>query len=179
MVLVLTSINLLLIFSAPFRTFPFLLKSVIFFFWQSFFVVLLYGLRFGFLSGALSGLAVAGQLFLAFWPGMIFMRANSQSQITRTLGRWLSSRNAFVVSVCLRFLPRLWAEIGEIREVQILRGARISTKDLKNPRSLEDWLHCLMVPSLIKTLALSAAIALAANARDFALSPKRSFWPGD
>lgn len=171
------NLSLLLLFAnEPLRV---LKKSGVLLFWQGAFIVLLYICRFGPAQGLLPGGQVALQLFLAFWPGMIFMSANSQPRIVRALSRVLPPRTAFVCATCLRFLPMLLTEMQQIREVQILRGARILVSDLKNPRYWPDWLRCLLVPTLIKTLALSEAIATAAMARDFDLHPRRTNWPGD
>ncbi len=175
----LTAMNFgLIIVSGP-KPLRFMRKSVVFFFWQAVLVVLLYGFRFGLPEGIIPGLQTAWQLFLAFWPGMIFISSNSQPRIMRTLSHFLPYRIAFVVAVCLRFLPMLLTEIEEIRETQILRGARIMVVDLKNPCFWPDWFSCLAVPTLIKTLSLAGDIALAASARDFGISTKRTVWSGD
>ncbi|BBO92766.1 ATP-binding cassette domain-containing protein [Desulfosarcina ovata] len=175
----LTAVNLLLTLVFCPQPLRLLRKGAVLFLWQTALVVLLYGIRFGFPQGIASGVQVAGQLFMAFWPGLIFMSANTQSRIVRTLGRFLPSRIAFVAATCLRFLPLLLGEMQQIREAQVFRGARILTGDLKSPRYWPDWLYCLMVPTLIKTLSLSADIAMAATARDFGIHPKRTAWPGD
>lgn len=154
-------------------------KSMLLFLWQAALVLLLYTFRFGFAAGAVPGFQVASQLFLAFWPGMIFMASNSQPRIARTLSRVLPQRIAFVSATCLRFLPMLLAEMQQIRETQILRGAKLLTTDLNNPKYWPDWLRCLLVPTLIKTLSLAEDIATAATARDFDIHPKRTSWPGD
>jgi energy-coupling factor transport system ATP-binding protein len=154
-------------------------KSGLLFFWQALLIVALYGLRFGFIDGTLAGFYVAWQLFLAFWPGMIFMASSSQPQIVRALSRVLPQRTSFVAATCLRFMPMLMGEMRQIREVQILRGAGLLARDLKNPRLWPDWISCLLVPTLIKTLSLADDIATAATARDFGVHPKRTAWPGD
>jgi energy-coupling factor transport system permease protein len=110
---------------------------------------------------------------------MIFMSANSQPRIVRTLAKVLPQRVAFVSATCLRFLPMLLSEMQQIREAQILRGARIMVCDLKRPKYWPDWIACLAIPTLIKTLSLADDIATAAAARDFGIHPKRTAWPGD
>lgn len=175
----LSGINLLLLLLYSREPLGVLKKSGLLFFWQAALVVLLYTFRFGLSEGALSGGRVAWQLFLAFWPGMIFMSAESQPRIVRTLSKVLPQRTAFVSASCLRFLPMLLTEMQQIREVQILRGARIMVKDLKYPRYWPDWLFCLMIPTLIKTLSLAGDIATAATARDFGIYTKRTAWSGD
>lgn len=175
----LTTTNILLLLSCCPKIVQLLKKSVILFFWQAALIVLLYCFRFGAETGGLAGLQVAWQLFLAFWPGMIFMGSNSQPRIVRTLSRFLPQRIAFVSATCLRFLPVLLLEVQKIREVQLFRGARLGVSDLKNPRYWSDWLKCLMVPTLIRTLTLASDIALAATIRGFGTSTRRTAWPND
>ena len=175
----LSLINLLLLFLFSQAPTQVLRKSVLFFTWQSLLVVLLYVIRFGYGEGMLPGFQVAGQLFLAFWPGMIFMSSNSQASIARTFSRVLPLKTAFVASVCLRFLPTLLTEMQTIREVQILRGARLGLSDLKKPGYWPDWISCLTIPTLIATLSLATEIATAAAARDFGCQDRRTSWPGD
>lgn len=175
----LSMVNLLLLalFSpAPGRL---LRKSGAIFCWQALLIVVLYSIRFGYLEGGLPGLQVAWQLFLAFWPGMIFMSANSQARIARTFSKILPQKTAFVASVCLRFLPALLEEMQQIREVQLLRGARLTLADLRNPVNWPDWLFCLTIPTLVATLTLATEIATAAAARDFGCHQRRTTWPGD
>jgi energy-coupling factor transport system permease protein len=174
----LTGINLLLLLFRCARPWPVLRRSARFFVWQAAFITLLYGLRFGWQSGSVSGLRVAWQLFLAFWPGMVFMASNPASRVTRALARVLPHQTAFVVSACLRFLPLLIGEMNAIRQAQIFRGAGLLREDLKKPRLWPDWVHCLLVPTLVRALSLAADIALAAAARDFGIHKHRTHWPG-
>jgi len=175
----LSSINGLLIALVAPNPLRLLQKSMSFFLWQSGLVVALYMLRFGGIQGINPGLLMAWQLFLGFWPGIIFMKISNPRETARVIGRFLSPRLAFVFSVCLRFLPMLFAEMREIREIQILRGARLFLRDLRHPRAWADWIHCLLVPTLIRTLALADEIALAARNRDFGCLPHRTYWPGE
>jgi energy-coupling factor transport system ATP-binding protein len=175
----LTGINLLILFLRCTHPWILLRRSARFFVWQAVFITLLYGLRFGWQSGWISGLRVAWQLFLAFWPGMIFVASNPASRVTRSLARVLPHRTAFVVSACLRFLPLLIGEMNAIRQAQIFRGAGLLGEDLKRPRFWADWVHCLLVPTLVRALSLAADISLAATARDFGIYERRTYWPGD
>lgn len=179
LLLALAAVNLLLTVTVCPRPLKMLRQGARLFFWQAVLVILLYGIRFGFANGLAPGVQVAGQLFMAFWPGMIFMTANSQARMVRAVSTLLPPRMAFVAATCLRFLPLLLGEMQTIREVQVYRGARLLTIDLKTPRHWPDWLHCLMVPTLIKTLSLAGDIATAAEARDFGIYPKRTIWPGE
>jgi energy-coupling factor transporter ATP-binding protein EcfA2/energy-coupling factor transporter transmembrane protein EcfT len=176
---ILTGINLSLLFLRCTHPGVLLRRSARFFVWQAAIITLLYVLRFGWQSGGVSGLRVAWQLFLAFWPGMIFIASNPASRVTRALARVLPQQTAFVVSACLRFLPLLLGEMNAIRQAQVFRGAGLLREDLKKPRYWPDWLHCLLVPTLVRALSLASDIALAATARDFGLYKKRTHWPGD
>jgi energy-coupling factor transport system permease protein len=71
----------------------------------------------------------------------------------------------------------LLSEMQQIRATQTLRGARLLLADVKHPRHWPDWVRCLLVPVLIKTLSLSGEIATAAKARDFGIQPQRTAWP--
>lgn len=131
------------------------------------------------LSPWASNIAPAWQLFLAFWPGMVFIASNPTSRVTRSLARVLPPQTALVVSACLRFLPLLLEEMNAIRQAQIFRGTGLLKEDLKRPRFWPDWVHCLLVPTLVRALSLSADIALAAEARDFGIHKQRTHWPGE
>ncbi|SDP30175.1 ATP-binding cassette domain-containing protein [Desulforhopalus singaporensis] len=175
----LTIANLALVLLLANRPVKLLLKSGAVFLYQSALIVLLYMIRFGPAQGFGAGGLVSWQLFLAFWPGVIFMAANTQQRIVRVLDRIMPQKIAFVSATCLRFLPMLLAEMQQIREMQILRGARIMAVDLKKPRYWPDWLFCLLIPTLIKTLSLAEEIATAATARDFGIYRNRTVWPGE
>lgn len=146
--------------------------------WQTAVIGALYWLRFGMQEGTWPALRTSWQLFLAFVPGMIVMHGTRQADLERALARLLPNRAAFVLTVCLKFVPMLLAEIRTIYEAQLLRGARISPHDLARPRHWPDVIHCLVVPAVVRGLALAEHIALAARARDFGCQPRRTCWPG-
>ena len=175
----LSAVNLGLIFILAASPWRLLKKSCVFFLWQGILVVLLYMLRFGIGQGAQAGALMAWQLFLAFWPGLIFMACSNPRETARVMGKFLTPRLAFVFTVCLRFIPMLLSEMREIREIQVLRGARLLIQDLLHPRYWSDWLNCLLLPTLVRTLALADEIALAAKNREFGLYSKRTYWPGE
>lgn len=149
------------------------------FFWQTLIILILYIVRFGSLAGLWQGLQVSWQLFLAFLPGMVFVRTTSQAQIVQALNKVMPCRMAFVLSTCLKFVPHLVDEIKNIYEGQVLRGARILPRDLVKPWHWLDLLHCVVVPAVVQGMALAGNIALAARARDFGRYPRRTCWPGD
>jgi len=177
MLVALTGINLLLLLLFCPTPVKVLAKSAKLFFWQALIISALYGFRFGWHDGFFSGTRVAWQLFNALWPGLIVSSAISFSKTARALSRVLPDRTAFVVAACVRFLPMLLVEMASIRQAQLFRGARLMPGDLKNPRFWPDWIRCLMVPTLVRALSLSADISTAATARDFGRYPKRTHWP--
>lgn len=175
----LTGVNLLLLLFFSREPGRVIYRSFLLFFWQGGVIVLLYVFRFGWEQGLFDGGRVAWQLFLAFWPGMIFMSSCTQPSIVRAIGRVLPQKAAFVSATCLRYMPMLISEMQQIREVQTLRGAHLLVSDLKKPGNWSDWLRCLVIPTLVKTLALADEIGTAAAARDFGKYPYRTNWPGE
>jgi energy-coupling factor transport system permease protein len=176
--LALTAVDLAMLFwlrSGPLS----LRREVKTFVWQTLIILLLYVIRFGTLSGLWQGFQISWQLFLAFFPGMVFVRTTSQARIVQALNRVMPCRMAFVLSTCLKFVPHLLAEIKSIYEGQVLRGARILPRDLARPWHWPDLLHCVVVPAVVQGMALAGNIALAARARDFGRYPRRTCWPGE
>jgi energy-coupling factor transport system permease protein len=176
--LALTTVDLAMLFwlrSGPLS----LRREVKTFVWQTVIILLLYVIRFGNLSGLWQGFQISWQLFLAFFPGMVFVRTTSQTRIVQALNRVMPCRMAFVLSTCLKFVPYLLAEIRNIYEGQVLRGARILPRDLARPWHWPDLLHCVVVPAVVQGMALAGNIALAARARDFGRHPRRTCWPGE
>ena len=106
------------------------------FLWQTALISALYLLRFGGAEGLGPALRTSWQLLLVFLPGLVVVGGASQTELVRTLGRVLSHRTAFVLSVSLKFVPLLLGEARAIYEAQALRGARILPRDLLNPHKL-------------------------------------------
>jgi len=146
--------------------------------WQTLIILSLYLLRFRSMDGLWAGFKVSWQLFLAMLPVMAVSKTVSQAAAVRTLSRILPGQMAFVLSTCIKFVPLLLAEIKNIYEGQVLRGARILPRDLVRPWHWPDLLHCVIVPSIVQGMALAGNIALAAKARGFGRSPRRTCWPG-
>ncbi len=177
--LVLTAVNLLLITAQSFSLRS-LRRGAFFFLSQTAVIVILYFIRFGATpDAAWSGFRISWQLYLAFLPSFIFVETTPQPRIAQTLSYVMSHRTAFVMATCLKFLPLLISEIRTIYEGQVMRGARIRPQDLVRPWNWRDVIHCLLVPALVHSLKLAGDIALAARARDFSVSGKRTCWPGD
>lgn len=150
-----------------------------YFVFQSSTIVVLYIIRFGSLDGVSDGLLISWQLFLAFWPTMVFAKTTSQTKIVRAMNRIMPGHISFVLATCLKFAPHLLEEVRDIYEGQVLRGARILPKDLVNPWNWPDLVHCVVVPAVVQGMALAGNIALAARARDFGLYTRRTCWPGE
>jgi len=148
------------------------------FIFQTAIIVTLYLIRYGY-KGALPGLMVSLQIFLAFLPGIILMSSISQSKIIHALSRVMPVKLAFVLSMSLNFMPLLISEFKHIYEAQVLRGARILPKELMRPWNWPDFVLCLLVPVIVRTLSVSKEIAMAAQIRNFGANDQRTCWPYD
>ncbi|MBW2099236.1 MAG: energy-coupling factor transporter transmembrane protein EcfT [Deltaproteobacteria bacterium] len=175
----LTVANVLMGFFVCVRPFSLFRRGIKLFLYQSAMILLLYLLRFGIEDGVWPGLQTSWQLFLAFFPGMIFMESTSQPRIVQMLSKIMPPGTAFVLSVCMKFIPLMVREIRSIYETQVLRGANMLPKDLLRPWNWPDFINCLLVPAIVRTLSLSGEIALAARARDFGIKKERTCWPGE
>jgi len=177
LLLVLSAVNLIVLFWLRCR--PLSLKRELrTFVWQTVVILTLYLIRFQSPDGLWTGFKVSWQLFLAYLPAIVFSRSISQAGMIRMLTRIMPGQMAFVLSTCIRFVPQLLAEIQNIYEGQVLRGARILPRDLLRPWHWPDLLHCVIVPGIVQGMALAGNIALAARARGFGRQSKRTCWPG-
>jgi energy-coupling factor transport system permease protein len=146
--------------------------------WQTALIAGLYVLRFGPEKGILPGVLTSLQLFLAFFPGAVFIQTTPQAQIVMTLEKAMPYRAAFVLTISLKFVPLMIREIKTIYEAQVFRGARILPKDLMNPRNWKDLMHCLLFPAIVHGMGTAGEIAASAKARDFGKYHKRTNWLG-
>ena len=177
LLLLLMAANIVLLLS--FRSGPLHLKRELrVLIWQIFIITGLYILRFGFKDGMLPGFLTALQLFLAFFPGVIFIQTTPQARIMMSLEKVMPGRLAFVLAMCMRFIPLMIREIRSIYEAQVFRGARILPKDLIHPANWPDLMHCLLFPAVVQCLVAANEIATSAKARDFGKNEKRTHWPG-
>jgi len=71
----------------------------------------------------------------------------------------------------------LTSEFRSMYEAQVLRGARILPKELMLPWNWLDFVQCLLVPVIVRTLAVSREIAMAAQIRNFGADTTRTCWP--
>ena len=160
----LTGLNL--IFGLLLRVnFSALARELKFFFFQTGLLLFLYLLRFGYPDGVWPAVQVSWRICLAFVPGTMVFKSLSFERISGTLNRLLPRTTVFVLVTSIRFIPLLKREFSSIYEAQILRGARIRKKDLMNPKSWSDFIHCLLVPCIVQGMKISGEIALAARIR--------------
>lgn len=145
--------------------------------WQTLIITCLYMLRFGFKAGVIPGILISVQLFLSFFPGVIFIQTTPRSRIMASFCKIMPERIAFVLAMCLKFIPILVGEVKAIHEAQVFRGARILPKDLLNPANWPELMHCLLFPAVVHCMVAANEIATAAKARDFGKHPKRTHWP--
>lgn len=146
---------------------------------QTAIISVLYAVRFGFPDSIVPALTISLQLFLALYPGLIFVRSTPQSQIVKTLSYIMSNTSAFVLSTSIKFVPLIFGEAREIYEIQVLRGARILPGNLIKPWNWPDFVSCVVVPAIIRCLVMADEIAVSAQARKFGAKRKRTCWPGE
>jgi energy-coupling factor transport system permease protein len=146
---------------------------------QTVVISVLYAIRFEFPESIVPALTISLQLFLALYPGLIFVRSTPQSQIVKALSYIMSNRSAFVLSTSIKFVPLIFGEAREIYELQVLRGARILPRNLIKPSNWPDLVNCVVVPAIIRCFVMAGEIAVAAQARRFGAKRKRTCWPGE
>lgn len=176
MLAALTLADVLLLVSLSKRPFYHLWREGRMFLFQTALIVTLYLIRYGH-QGIYSGLKVSWQIFLAFLPGIILMSCVPKTRLIHALSRIMPVKLAFVLSVSLNFIPLMISEFRSMYEIQVLRGARILPKELIRPWNWPDFVICLLVPVIVKTLAVSREIAMAAQIRSFGIDNKRTCWP--
>jgi energy-coupling factor transport system permease protein len=137
-------------------------------------VLLVYLWRQG-LAGLEPACIISMRFALVLLPGLWLQRTTRLVDISQTLRRVLPPRTAFVMAVCLRFLPILARDAREIYALQQLRGARIAPRDLIRPWLWPEACHCLAVPLLMRMLRLADQIAVTAQQRGIDESRKETF----
>lgn len=116
------------------------------------------------------------RLILATIPAWWLSHIVVPEQIAKIFNHVMPHRWAFIVSISLRVLPHLANKLAEVYQVQVLRGARITPKDLRKPSNWPELVQCVIFPVLIHTLLLSKQIALAAKCRHFGYSCRPTTW---
>lgn len=153
----------------------FLLKLVKPFITQTVLLLSLYLLQQGYPDGVSAGLKISCQLLLTLVPGMVLLWSTSPSQLAQSISRFLPAQAAFVLASSLHFFPLALADMTALYHVQVLKGAKLSSRDLLCPWRWPDFVTCLVVPAVVQAIALTTQIATAAKARNFQ-NGQRSYW---
>jgi energy-coupling factor transport system permease protein len=161
----LTFVNIVLAVTLGSGVYSVITDGIKIFIRQTIIILLLYLLRYG-ITGLANGALISWQLFLAYLPGIIFVKSTSHSELFEIFYRMMPFKIAFVLAVCIRFIPLIIREIKGIYEAQTLRGARILPSDLIKPWNWRDLVHCFLVPVIVQSMNLAEEISLAARARD-------------
>lgn len=150
-------------------------RDVRFFLIQMTLIIGLYFYKYG-IAGLWPGTRTSIQIVLFFIPGIVFLRTTQTSQLMRGLRKIMPYRLAFLIFICFRFVPVFARDIREIAMAQRIRGARLSPRELLNPRSWRDLFHCLMIPLIIRALKTADEASLSAEARGFGMRPERTYY---
>jgi energy-coupling factor transporter transmembrane protein EcfT len=112
-----------------------------------------------------SGCRTALQLVLVFLPAALVLRTTTTESLLGPLRGRLPERLCFAAAATLRFLPVFARELGELIEMQRLRGARLVARDLWRPGAWRDWLSCIAFPMAVRAIEVSERAAEAAEIR--------------
>ncbi len=123
------------------------------------------------------GAIAIGRLVLAVIPGWWLSISCVPHRIGEVLSWFLPHKWAFVLAACFNLLPHLTREVREIYQMQVMRGARITPKNLLKPNNWGELAYCVLYPLLIQLLKLSKQMALAAQLRRFGQHEKPTHWP--
>lgn len=130
------------------------------------FTVLLEGLQ-AFEAGSRAAL----QIVLVFLPMALVVRTTGTDALLDGLQRWLPERVGFAAGATFRFVPFFARELGELVEMQRLRGARLGARDLWRPVAWRDWLACVAVPMTVRAIEVAEEAADAAGIRGVGTTP--------
>lgn len=122
------------------------------------------------------GVVVVARIILATLPGWWLCVTIAPERIGEVLSGFLPSKWAFVVAASLGLLPYMAAEIKEIYQIQRLRGAKITLRDLRHPKNWSELVYCVLFPVLIQLLKLSRQMAIAAQCRHFGRHQDPTHW---
>jgi len=111
------------------------------------------------------GSRTALQLVLIFLPMALVVRTTGLERMLADGRRWLPERMAFAVGATVRFTPFFARELGELVEMQRLRGARLEARELWRPRAWRDWLACVAMPMTVRAIEVAGEAADAATIR--------------
>lgn len=116
-------------------------------------------------TGWVDGCRTALQLALVFLPFGLVVRTTRTDALVEPLRRWLPARLAFAMGATLRFVPVFARELGELVEMQRLRGARLHPRELWRLQALQDWVSCIALPMAVRAIEVAHAAADAAEIR--------------
>ncbi|QYJ88146.1 energy-coupling factor transporter transmembrane protein EcfT [Shewanella mesophila] len=117
------------------------------------------------------------RILLAIVPGWWLSMTCAPHRIGEVLSWFLPHKWAFVMAASFSLLPYMSRELKEIYQMQVMRGARITPKDLCRPTNWSELIYCVLYPLLILLLKLSKQMALAAQLRRFGQHKKPTHWP--
>lgn len=145
------------------------------FLWPLPFMVLLYCLRFGFNLASVSlALEVAGRLVTAGWPFFLLQRSTDPELMQKGLRRFLSGRQAFLLSAGVKIAPLIFREIPALVGLQRLRGARLYCRKFFKKPNRADWLQAFFLPLTIRILDLADEMTVIARLRGLEGNPARA-----
>ena len=150
-------------------------RDVRLFFFQAALVIPLYCLVDGVGRGLWSGVRVSTQIVLFYLPGAVFLHTTRTSEAMAGLRRILPYRLSFLVFVSVRFVPLFFKELEEIVALQRLRGARVSPRELLNPRNWPDLFNCVLLPLVVRAFRTADEVSRSAEARAFGLHRERTY----
>jgi energy-coupling factor transporter transmembrane protein EcfT len=116
-------------------------------------------------DGLAPGSRTALQLVLVFLPMALVVRTTGMDAVLDGLARWLPERAGFALGATVRFAPFFARELGELVEMQRLRGARLAARELWHPSAWRDWLACVAVPMTLRAIEVAEEAADAAAIR--------------
>ncbi len=135
-------------------------------------MVFLYCLRFGFSwRAALESLEVGARLITAGLPLFLLQRSTDPEVMQKSLRRYLSARNAFLLAAAIRIAPLLFREAPLLMGLQRLRGARLYGKKFFRKDIRTDWLMAFFLPLVIRVLDLAGEMSVIARLRGLEGNP--------
>jgi energy-coupling factor transport system permease protein len=123
------------------------------------------------------GVIAVVRILLAIVPGWWLAITCASHRIGEVLSWFLPYKWAFVMAASFSLLPHISRELKDIYQMQVMRGARITAKDLCRPTNWGELIYCVLYPLLILLLKLSKQMALAAQLRRFGQHRKPTHWP--
>lgn len=151
-------------------------RDIRFFVFQALIITGLYCLLSGVAKGLWPGIRQSVQIILFYIPGAVLLRSTRTADMMRGLRRVVPYRLSFLVFVSIRFVPFFLRELDEIMVVQRLRGARLSPRQLVDPRNWGDLFHCLLLPLMVRALNTANDVSMSAEAREFGTREQRTFY---